>query len=44
MDDRLYQRDLEAALALSMLQTTEENFAVSLPKERGLDWFVFVPQ
>ncbi|MGH0143255.1 UNVERIFIED_CONTAM: hypothetical protein FKN15_000300 [Acipenser sinensis] len=37
VDDRLYQRDLEAALALSMLQTTEENFAVSLPKERGLN-------
>ncbi|XP_041114063.1 RAD51-associated protein 1 isoform X3 [Polyodon spathula] len=37
VDDRLYQRDLEAALALSMLQTAEENFAVSLPKERGLD-------
>ncbi|KAK1166812.1 RAD51-associated protein 1 isoform X3 [Acipenser oxyrinchus oxyrinchus] len=37
VDDRLYQRDLEAALALSMLQTTEENFAVSLPKERDND-------
>ncbi|RXN01399.1 hypothetical protein EOD39_6917 [Acipenser ruthenus] len=37
VDDSLYQRDLEAALTLSMLQTTEENFAVSLPKERGLD-------
>ncbi|KAK1169200.1 RAD51-associated protein 1 isoform X1 [Acipenser oxyrinchus oxyrinchus] len=37
VDDRLYQRDLEAALALSMLQTNEENFAVSLPKERDND-------
>ncbi|XP_041114062.1 RAD51-associated protein 1 isoform X2 [Polyodon spathula] len=37
VDDRLYQRDLEAALALSMLQTAEENFAVSLPKERDND-------